>query len=319
MGADECAEVTYFSAIRLLRGPCGGPVSFGGSSMRQTAIFVDAGYLFAAGSALISGAKQPRSVCQLDARKALNALVTKAKLVEPGARVLRTYWYDGIKPYTGPTAAQTALGEEPFVKLRLGMLNSQGQQKGVDSLIVTDLIELARNNAIHDALILAGDEDVRVGVQVAQSFGVRVHLLGIVPTRGNVSPHLRQEMDSIAELNATTIKSFLKCGSTKPPPTLSKSSPKAKPTSMAKEGSSAEVLDEQLLSEIIEGVLGRFDATEIEQFNTVLATTGSLPRELDAPVLATARDKLGRDLLGNEKRDARRSVRETLPKPERNS
>lgn len=282
--------------------------------MRQTAIFVDAGYLFAAGSALISGAKQPRSACQLDAKKALNALVTKAKTVESGARVLRTYWYDGIKPYTGPTAAQTALGEEPFVKLRLGMLNSQGQQKGVDSLIVTDLIELARNNAIHDALILAGDEDVRVGVQVAQSFGVRVHLLGIVPTRGNVSPHLRQEMDSITELDETSIKSFLKCTNTAQSQVPLKTINTTKATPPANKSSSNAQADEKLLSETATGVLGRFDAHQLEQFNTVLATTGSLPRELDAPMLATARDRLGRDLLGNEKRDARKCLRNALSK-----
>ena len=65
------------------------------------------------------------------------------------------------------------------MKLRLGQLNSEGQQKGVDSLIVTDLIELARNKAISDAVVLTGDEDIRVGVQIAQSLGVRVHLLGI--------------------------------------------------------------------------------------------------------------------------------------------
>ena len=46
-----------------------------------------------------------------------------------------------------------------------------GRQKGVDSLIVTDLIELARNHAISDAVLLAGDEELRIGVQIAQSLG----------------------------------------------------------------------------------------------------------------------------------------------------
>ena len=68
-----------------------------------------------------------------------------------------------------------------------------GQQKGVDSLIIMDLIELARNHAISEAVLLSGDEDLRVGVQLAQSFGVRVHLLGVEPTRGNQSYLLLQE------------------------------------------------------------------------------------------------------------------------------
>ncbi len=281
--------------------------------MRQTAIFVDAGYLFAAGSALITGSKKSRSSCQLDVKKALNALITKAKGVEPDARVLRTYWYDGIKPYTGPTAAQTALGEEPYVKLRLGMLNSQGQQKGVDSLIVTDLIELARNQAIHDALILAGDEDIRVGVQVAQSFGVRVHLLGVVPTRGNVSPHLRQEMDSLSEFDNADIGSFLKCEVEAQPaiePNLAGNSA-AKQSDTADNTSNRSTSD-QTLSAIVRSILTRFDTTQIEQFQTALATTGSLPREVDAPILGTAREKFGRDLTSEEKREARKIAREKL-------
>jgi uncharacterized LabA/DUF88 family protein len=34
-------------------------------------------------------------------------------------------------------------------------------------LIGTDLIELARNHAISDAVLLSGDEDLRIGVQIA--------------------------------------------------------------------------------------------------------------------------------------------------------
>jgi uncharacterized LabA/DUF88 family protein len=43
------------------------------------------------------------------------------------------------------------------------------------------LIELARNQAICDATVVTGDSDVRVAVQIAQSFGVRVHLIGLEP------------------------------------------------------------------------------------------------------------------------------------------
>ena len=51
-------------------------------------------------------------------------------------------------------------------------MNSSGPAKGVDSLIVTDMITLARNGAMSDAVLLSGDEDLRVGVQQAQEFGV---------------------------------------------------------------------------------------------------------------------------------------------------
>ncbi len=74
---------------------------------------------------------------------------------------------------------QTTLAHHAGLKLRLGTLNNAGEQKGVDSLIVTDLIELARNGAIADAVLISGDEDLRVAVQVAQTFGVRVHVLAV--------------------------------------------------------------------------------------------------------------------------------------------
>jgi hypothetical protein len=96
-----------------------------------------------------------------------------------------------------------------FVKLRLGMINGAGQQKGVDSLIVTDLIELARNRAIDDAVLLSGDDDIRVGVTIAQTFGVCVHVIGIEPSIGSQSPLLLQEADTTTEWTADTVGRFL--------------------------------------------------------------------------------------------------------------
>ena len=67
----------------------------------------------------------------------------------------------------------------PNVKLRLGRINAKNQQKGVDALIYRDLTTLARERAICDAFLLAGDEDLREGVKAAQDMGVRVTLIGI--------------------------------------------------------------------------------------------------------------------------------------------
>ena len=152
--------------------------------MDRVAVFVDAGYLFAQGSCLLTGKKAQRGEITVDLDKMLSLLeefacrITKVPL-------LRIYWYDGTS--TGPTPQHVALAFKPRVKVRLGFVNTAGQQKGVDSLIVTDLITLARNRSMCDAVLLSGDEDIRVGVQQAQEFGVRVHLLGITPCRGSQS------------------------------------------------------------------------------------------------------------------------------------
>ena len=108
----------------------------------------------------------------------ISALLEQASKQCDNPSLLRIYWYDAIQ---GPRMSleQTTLAHQVGLKLRLGSLNNAGEQKGVDSLIVTDLIELARNNAIADAVIVSGDEDLRVAVQVAQTFGVRVHVLAV--------------------------------------------------------------------------------------------------------------------------------------------
>lgn len=178
----------------------------------RVAVFVDAGYVYAQGSLLISGseAKKPRIKINIEA-KAIVSLLTKFASSASGEKeLLRIYWYDGA-PATGQSAEQSKFAQVDNVKLRLGQLNSAGQQKGVDSLIVTDLTELARNKAITDAVVLAGDEDIRIAVQIAQNHGVRVHLLGIdgVSQRGSQSISLQDEADTVKVWSKSEVKSFM--------------------------------------------------------------------------------------------------------------
>ena len=109
--------------------------------MSRIAVFVDAGYLFAQGSTALTGSTRKRTALSLDEGAALDALLAVAHEKSNGASLLRVYWYDGALGYGGPTLEQEALANCDNVKLRLGFINKQGQQKGVDSLIVTDLID----------------------------------------------------------------------------------------------------------------------------------------------------------------------------------
>jgi uncharacterized LabA/DUF88 family protein len=179
-----------------------------GGAMDRTAVFVDAGYLFAQGSLSVMGEKLHRSELHLETDKVVEFMAALADVLTT-LPLLRIYWYDGAAP-TGPTSQQVALAYKKNIKLRLGTINQLGQQKGVDSLIVSDLISLARNRAMADAVLVMGDEDVRVGVQQAQEFGVRVHLVGIEPARENQSGHLMQESDSTHELRRDDLASFLR-------------------------------------------------------------------------------------------------------------
>jgi hypothetical protein len=127
--------------------------------MDRCAVFVDAGYLFAQGSVAIAGSKKPRSELLLDPPIVIDELIALARTKAEDCRILRVYWYDGAIGGSRPTSDQALVANLDNVKLRLGFINSYGQQKGVDSLIVTDLIELARLKSITDALLLSGDHD----------------------------------------------------------------------------------------------------------------------------------------------------------------
>ncbi len=176
--------------------------------MSRIAIFVDAGYLFAEGSMLLTGSRQDRTQLSLDILAVVAALEREAT-ARSGSQLLRIYWYDASRSGL-PGSEHLRLAEARDVKLRLGRINGQGEQKGVDALVTADLVELSRNHAITDAMLLSGDDDLRLAVEQSQRFGVRVHLLGIRETRRtNQSRLLRQEADTHGEWDEAVIARFL--------------------------------------------------------------------------------------------------------------
>lgn len=261
--------------------------------MNRVAVFVDAGYLFAQGSALLTGQKKQRGDITLDVAAVLTALTEHAERVS-GVPLLRIYWYDGTS--IGPTTQHTAIAHMAGVKIRLGFVNRAGEQKGVDSLIITDMISLARNRAMSDVVLLSGDEDLRVGVQQAQEFGVRVHLLGIKPSRGSQSLFLLQEADSTHEWDASVVGSFLEH-------TPRSSEPKTPQSSVQVHaiGASTPPDYDAVASETAATV----EVPSLEALITGYRSTAQVPREFDARLLARARMAIGRDLEPKEKRELR--------------
>jgi uncharacterized LabA/DUF88 family protein len=271
--------------------------------VKRGAVFVDAGYLFAQGSVALTGSKKPRSLLELDAEIAIAELLKIFKNHAQSCELLRVYWYDGAS-FKGPTIDQDKLGHLDNVKLRLGLLNSAGEQKGVDSLIVTDMIELARLGAICDAVILSGDEDVRAGVQIAQNYGVRVHLLGIVPARGSQSKALMQEADTTSVWEKLTIAKFLTVRpSVKSTGTLgSTTSAGAIAKSVVVETSSN---GSSSIIRIAAALVATLDAEGIKGVHEFWTTQRGVPPEFDAKLLGKCREELGRDLTLVERRHAR--------------
>ena len=186
------------------------------------------------------------------------------------------------------------------MKLRLGLINEYGQQKGVDSLIVTDLVDLSRNRAISDAVLLSGDEDVRIGVEIAQSMGVRVHLLGIVPSRGSQSRNLLSEADTTTEWSKDEISEFLAFADHQHTDD-ERESPHASTEPQ-------ESLFRRVAAELVEEMT---DA-ETAACQDSLHDSGVVPREYDSKLLAISRTHLERDLTTPERVRLRQIFRENL-------
>lgn len=221
-------------------------------------------------------------------------------------RLLRIYWYDGAAGGSRPTADQALLAHLDDVKLRLGFINDAGQQKGVDSLIVTDLIELARQKSICDAVLLSGDEDVRVGVQIAQNYGVRVHLLGIKPSRGSQSHQLLQEADTTSEWDETTVRKFLSIRQLVvldgPGAVASKLEPIASGVSIGVPCDGGSLL-ENAIKEFVQSL----EDTDVDGIAAYWGNNRGVPADFDRKLLPCGREALGRNLEREEIRHARRT------------
>ena len=270
----------------------------------RVAVFVDAGYLYAAGGAALVGSGQKRASLELVQDEAIAKLKATAAQRASGAQLLRIYWYDGaLNGRRSYEQRSMAMAED--VKLRLGTVTG-GRQKGVDSLIVTDLIELARNQVITDAVLLSGDEDLRVGVQIVQSLGVRVHLIGIVPSRGNQSDLLLEEADTITEWSKEDVEGIL---SVKP---VAETTPVEEPQNSASNWGSGGERDE-LLRAVATAVASTIDENDLPRIAEELSRSSwAVPHTYDRALLTTCGQRLGRELDGTERRRIREAFREAV-------
>lgn len=263
--------------------------------MDRHAIFVDAGYFFAAGAQAAFNLNTPRKQISIKNPEAMvTALRLKTAQITEGLPLLRAYWYDAM-PGPRLSLEQTSLAKLNWVKLRLGALNSAGEQKGVDSLMVTDLVDLARNRAVADVVLISGDEDLRIAVQMAQSFGVRVHVLAAGNPSKNVSPALQMEADSVSSLDSAWFQQYLE--RTVPPVAVTSSSAKTNGAVTSIEQASI-LVSNQILDEL--------EQEKIILLKDHFESSQSIPPEYDRRFIAKVSEVLSsKRLSGDEMRQAR--------------
>jgi uncharacterized LabA/DUF88 family protein len=274
-------------------------------NMDRVAVFVDAGYLYAGGSTAISGASKKRSELTLNVPASIQYLIKQAEQIS-GMKLLRIYWYDGAVSNRLGTDQQL-LASSDNVKLRLGIVNTLGQQKGVDSKIVTDLSDLARNRAISEAVLVGGDEDLRIGMELAQQYGVRVHLLTIEGSSCSVT--LRQESDTHSTIAKDDVRAFLSVVVPPAAPTATATATAA--TTLVPVAATA-VNITTVFGAVVKDYLSSLAGPEQAALKSAIQAGKVVPTEHDGRLLATARTKVGRLLDNKEKTMLRDALKTQL-------
>ncbi|HLU71572.1 MAG TPA: NYN domain-containing protein [Nonomuraea sp.] len=174
--------------------------------MDRCALFVDAGYLLADGAMAVHGTRHRESVSW--DYPGLLQLISGLARERTGLPLLRCYWYEAtIEGRRTPD--HDVLADIPGLKLRLSRIRP-GRREGVDAQVHRDLMTLARNNAICDAVVVSGDEDLTQVICDAQDLGVRLTVVHIA-AEGSwaASRSLRQECDDLIELSAGNLRSYV--------------------------------------------------------------------------------------------------------------
>ncbi len=279
---------------------------------RRYAMFVDAGFLIAAGGWAVTG-KYKRSESECRSIELVTWLIARAAEAHDGRELLRLYWYDAAQNRQ-PTSEQLAIADHPDTKLRLGHLTSQGTQKGVDALLLSDLTTLSRERSIDTAIMLAGDGYFVEAVNQAQQHGTRVLLWAISTPQNTLSPDLRREADRVELLTAADLQAFFS-----PAPVRPSRAPEVAASSAIRGAATAPGSELPVYATIITDDALRIGRAFAEQWaglvsdgerKVVLEGEPRLPGELDFRLIRYAIDAAG---LSPETRlapDALRTVRE---------
>jgi uncharacterized LabA/DUF88 family protein len=297
----------------------------------HSALYIDAGYLIAAAATRTTGSSLRRSV-NVDYAKLIDQLITLVES-DSGLPLLRVYWYDAARNGVADQD-QEQIAILPRVKLRLGRIGVEGEQKGVDLRIGLDMVGHSRNGAIDSVYLLSGDDDLTEAVEEAQAQGVQVTIVA-VPTNGGlshgVSRHLLRAADALEVISEEVLDNAVSSigAPSKPPALLAAPAavapvPAPNPANIARRAAAATPLavayrggpgtqpyiapehvrtPEELTSTIDEVVRRTYDAWAAaatpSQHDELSAGRPSIPRDLDRALLFDLSAALGDENLSD--------------------
>lgn len=272
--------------------------------MKRIAIFLDAPYFWSQTSHLLAGRHAPRNQVQMDFASLREYLLNEAEHQLPDGDLLRVYWYD-VPARSGKTAEHHAIDQLDDFKLRLAARAGVGQQGGLDSLLITDLMGLAQQRGMTHALVVSGSADLAPALLAVQGMGLRVHLLSLGSAQA-VPAALAAEADmkrvwGLDELErfATWVGPAQELGPDAHLGTAQGGSMGWAPPVADAEAPSLVAVAQAASAHIKDGPLAMV-------FAALKPGVRALPREIDSALLAVGREELGRALTETEKRELRR-------------
>lgn len=175
-------------------------------------VYVDAGYLLSTMAMRITGTSL-RGGIKADHEALIDILATHAAEAS-GLPLLRVHWYDAARNGM-PDSKQEEISLLPRVKLRLGRIGVDGEQKGVDLRIGLDLVAHARNAAVDAMYLISGDGDLTEAVEEAQAHGVQVTVVAVPSQDGTprgISRHLHAAADGLDLLDGAVLDTAVQPG-----------------------------------------------------------------------------------------------------------
>jgi NYN domain len=198
-------------------------------------------------------------------------------------------------------------------------INAKGQQKGVDSRIVTDLVELASNHAICDAMLVTGDGDLAIGIELAQRRGVRVAVMGIedltIPVSHQQSPELTHIADRVVRIGKSDIAPFLSYAPVRiKPPAKAVAAPVVMATSVPVAHAKTPVVPNTQVTRQIEDAVCQFLAAQVPPVTSAaISAAGVIERQTDSALLYAVMLVLGSGALKPaEKNHARAELKKQV-------